>query len=98
MVNDRWFFNWKTKRIFVGNPFSEYYVGVKEWEGEWIEVWFNYLKLGEMNPDVLQMQRNMQLNIAYYVEKELYKRRYISIIEALISYPIFARIYYEIKN
>ena len=56
MVNDRGFFNWKTKRIFVGNPFSGYYVGVKEREGKWIEVWFNYLKLGEINPDTLQIQ------------------------------------------
>ena len=60
MVNDRGFFNWKTKRIFVGNPFSGYYVGVKEREGKWIEVWFNYLKLGEINPDTLQIQVNTQ--------------------------------------
>jgi len=60
MVNDRGFYNWKTKRIFVGNPFSGYYVGVKECEGKWIEVWFNYLKLGEINPDTLQIQVNTQ--------------------------------------
>jgi hypothetical protein len=58
MVNDRGFFNWKTKRIFVGNPFSGYYVGVKESPGKWIEVWFYDLKLGEINPDTLQIQVN----------------------------------------
>jgi hypothetical protein len=45
MVNDRGFFNWKTKRIFVGNPFSGYYVGIKERAGKWTEVWFEDLKL-----------------------------------------------------
>ena len=59
MVNDRVFFNWKTKRIFVGNPFSGYYVGVKEHSGKWTEVWFEELKLGEINPDTLQIQVNV---------------------------------------
>jgi len=59
MVNDRGFFSWKTKRIFVGNPFSRYYVGVKERVGKWTEVWFEELKLGEINPDTCQIQVNM---------------------------------------
>ena len=59
MVNDRGFFSWKTKRIFVGNPFSGYYVGVNERTGKWTEVWFEELKLGEINPDTCQIQVNM---------------------------------------
>ena len=59
IVNDRGVFNWKTKRIFVGNPFSGYYIGVKERSGKWTEVWFEDLKLGEINPDTLQIQVNM---------------------------------------
>ena len=59
MVNDRGFFTLKTKRIFVGNPFSGYYVGVKERVGKRTEVWFAGLKLGEINPDTLQIQVNM---------------------------------------
>jgi hypothetical protein len=58
-VNDRGFFNWKTKRIFVGNPFSGYYVGVKERSGKRTEVWFENLKLGELDPDTLQIMVNM---------------------------------------
>jgi len=59
MVNDRGFFNYHQQRIFVGNPFSGYYVGVKERLGKWTEVWFEDLKLGEINPDTLQIQVNM---------------------------------------
>jgi transposase InsO family protein len=58
MVNDRGFFNWRTKRIFVGNPFSGYYVGVNECSEKWTEVWFEDLKLGEINPDTLQIEVN----------------------------------------
>jgi hypothetical protein len=56
MVNDRGYFNLKTKRIFVGNPFSGYYVGVKERTDKWTEVWFGELKLGEINPETLQIK------------------------------------------
>ena len=56
MVNDRGFFSWKAKRIFVGNPFSGYYVGVKERTGKWTEVWLEKLKLGEINPDTVLPQ------------------------------------------
>jgi hypothetical protein len=58
MVNDRGFFNWKRKRIFVGNPFSGYYVGVKERTNKWTEVWLGELKLGEIHPETLQIQVN----------------------------------------
>ena len=43
----------------MGNPFSGYYVGVKERAGKWTEVWFEELKLGEINPDTLQIQVNV---------------------------------------
>ena len=56
MVNDRGFFNYKQNRIFVGNPFSGYNVGLKETKNGKIEVWFDYLKLGEFNPDTLQIE------------------------------------------
>jgi len=59
MVNDRGFFNWKTKRIFVGNPFSGYYVGVKEKTDQWTEVWFSDIKLGDIDPDTLQIKVTM---------------------------------------
>jgi hypothetical protein len=59
MVNDRGYFNWKTRRVFVGNPFSGYYVGVKEHADKWAEVYFENLKLGDINPDTLQIQVNM---------------------------------------
>jgi len=29
---------------------------VKERSGKWTEVWFKELKLGEINPDILQIQ------------------------------------------
>jgi hypothetical protein len=33
MVNDRGFFNLRQRRIFMGNPFAGYYVGIKEAAG-----------------------------------------------------------------
>jgi hypothetical protein len=59
MVKARVFFFFFSKRIVVGNSFSGYYVGVKERTGKWTEVWFEDLKLGETNPDTLQIQVNM---------------------------------------
>jgi transposase InsO family protein len=56
IVNDRGFFNYKQNRIFVGNPFSGYNVGLQENKNGRIEVWFDYLKLGEINPDTLQIE------------------------------------------
>jgi transposase InsO family protein len=59
MVNDRGFFNYHRQRIFVGNPFSGYNVGIKESVGKRTEVWFDNIKLGEINPDTLQIEVNM---------------------------------------
>jgi transposase InsO family protein len=56
IVNDRGFFNYRRKRIFVGNPFSGYNVGLKESKDGSIEVWFDYLKLGVINQDTLQIE------------------------------------------
>jgi transposase InsO family protein len=49
MVNDRGFLNLKQKRIFVGNPFSGYHVGVKEFVDKPAEVWFGNYLLGTIN-------------------------------------------------
>jgi transposase InsO family protein len=51
MVNDRGFLNLKQKRIFVGNPFSGYHVGVKEFIDNPTEIWFSDFLLGAINPD-----------------------------------------------
>ena len=51
MVNDRGFINLKQKRIFVGNPFSGYHVGVKEYVGKPMEIWFSETLLGTINPE-----------------------------------------------
>jgi transposase InsO family protein len=56
IVNDRGFFNFHRRRIFVGNPFSGYNVGLKENKDGSIEVWFDYLKLGVFNLDTLQIE------------------------------------------
>ena len=58
-VNDRGFFNYNLKRIFVGNPFAGYYVGIKERVGKRSEVWFDNFKLGEINPDTLHIETEM---------------------------------------
>jgi hypothetical protein len=58
-VNDRGYINYYNHRIFVGNPFAGYYVGIKERVGKWTEVWFNFLKLGEINPESLHIDTNM---------------------------------------
>jgi hypothetical protein len=41
MVNDRGFFNLHQRRIFMGNPFAGYYIGIKEMAGGKSEIWFN---------------------------------------------------------
>jgi transposase InsO family protein len=51
MVNDRGFLNLNQKRIFVGNPFSGYHVGVKEFVDKPTEVWFGNYLLGTINSD-----------------------------------------------
>jgi hypothetical protein len=47
MVNDRGFFNLRQRRIFMGNPFVGYYVGIKEAGGEKSAIWFNNFLMGE---------------------------------------------------
>ena len=49
MVNDRGFINLKQKRIFIGNPFTGYHVGVKEFTDKETEVWFGDFLLGTLN-------------------------------------------------
>jgi hypothetical protein len=49
MVNDRGFFNLRQRRIFMGNPFAGYYVGIKEAAGEKSEIWFNDFLMGELD-------------------------------------------------
>ena len=51
MVNDRGFLNLKQKRIFVGNPFSGYHVGIKEYPDKPMEIYFINILLGKINPD-----------------------------------------------
>jgi len=51
MVNDRGVINLKQKRIFIGNPFSGYHVGVKEFVDKHTEVWFGDFLLGTLNPN-----------------------------------------------
>ncbi len=45
MVNDRGFCNYRGKRLFVGNPFAGYNVGIKENKDE-MEVWFDDFLIG----------------------------------------------------
>ena len=59
MVNNRGYFHWKNQHIFVGNPFSGYNIGIKERARKWLEVWFDNFKLGEINPDTLQIESEM---------------------------------------
>jgi hypothetical protein len=47
MVNGRGFFNLRQRRIFMGNLFAGYNVGIKEAGGEKSEIWFNDLLNGE---------------------------------------------------
>jgi transposase InsO family protein len=51
IVNDRGFINLKQKRIFVGNPFSGYNIGIKEIIDKPVEVWFGNFLLGAINSD-----------------------------------------------
>jgi transposase InsO family protein len=48
-VNDRGFFNYCGTRIFVGNPFDGYHIGIKEQAGKRPEVWFDNFRLGEIS-------------------------------------------------
>ena len=50
-VNDRGYINYDNKRIFIGNPFSGYDVGLKIYVDAPIEVWFSNMMLGKINLD-----------------------------------------------
>jgi hypothetical protein len=51
MVNGRGYINLRQRRIFAGNPFAGYHVGVKEFTGRPMELWFTGFLLGTVNPD-----------------------------------------------
>ena len=55
-VNDRGYFNWQCQRIFVGNPFAGYNLGIKLNSNQPPEVWFDYYKLGVINFLTLQVE------------------------------------------
>jgi transposase InsO family protein len=59
IVNSRGYFIDHLQRIFVGNPFSGYNVGIKERVGKRAEVWFDNFKLGEINQTTLQIETEM---------------------------------------
>jgi hypothetical protein len=50
-VNDRGYINYDNRRIFIGNPFNGYHVGLKEFVDAPMEVWFTNILLGKINPD-----------------------------------------------
>jgi len=51
IINDRGYFNLDNKRIFIGNPFAGYHVGIKEYVDAPMEVWFSNILLGKVNAD-----------------------------------------------
>lgn len=61
MVNDRGFLNLKQKRIFVGNPFAGYHVGVKEFVDKPAEVWFGNYILGTINQNTGLIEPNSSM-------------------------------------
>jgi transposase InsO family protein len=50
-VNDRGYINYDNKRIFIGNPFSGYHVGIKIDVDKPMEIWFSNIKLGVINTE-----------------------------------------------
>jgi len=50
-VNDRGYFNYDNRRVFIGNPFAGYHVGLKIKVDTPMEIWFSELMLGKINPD-----------------------------------------------
>jgi transposase InsO family protein len=50
-VNDRGYINYENRRVFIGNPFSGYHVGIKIYADAPMEVWFSNIMLGKINPD-----------------------------------------------
>jgi transposase InsO family protein len=51
MVNDRGYINIKQQRVFVGNPFAGYHIGVKQFTDKPTELWFGEFYMGIINPD-----------------------------------------------
>jgi transposase InsO family protein len=49
MVNDRGWCNFQGRRLFIGNPFSGYHVGLSEHSGRRTEAWFDNFLLGEID-------------------------------------------------
>ena len=50
-INDRGYSNYDNRRVFVGNPFASYQVGLKAGVDTPMEIWFSELLLGKINPD-----------------------------------------------
>jgi transposase InsO family protein len=50
-VNDRGYINYENRRVFIGNPFSGYHVGIKINVDKPIEIWFNNIMLGVINAE-----------------------------------------------
>jgi transposase InsO family protein len=55
-VNDRGYFNYKRRRIFAGNPFAGYNIGIKTLKEGGMEIWFDNFKLGEVNFETGQIE------------------------------------------
>jgi transposase InsO family protein len=49
MCNDRGYINLKQKRIFVGNPFAGYHIGIKQFADKPTELWFGDFYMGTIN-------------------------------------------------
>jgi transposase InsO family protein len=50
-VNDRGYINYDNKRIFIGNPFAGYHVGLKNQVDAPMEIWFCNTMLEKINTD-----------------------------------------------
>jgi hypothetical protein len=61
MVNDRGWMNFKGNRIFVGNPFSGYNVGIKGLKSGEFEVWFDDLLIGVIDPETMKLAARKEM-------------------------------------
>jgi transposase InsO family protein len=50
-VNDRGYINYDNRRVFIGNPFSGYHIGIKINTDAAMEVWFSSIYLGKINTE-----------------------------------------------
>jgi transposase InsO family protein len=66
-VNDRGYINYENKRVFIGNPFTGYHIGLKMNNDPSIEVWFSNMLLGKINTD------NWLIEPEYNNEKVVFK-------------------------